>query len=107
MRHKAGVKMKVETKKEGLNRITDIKTVIFSARVGTEVSFEYMDQNGYNLYQNEGGELPKFFPTFAGEAPKGFIDFEIDIETGQILNWVKPSQQELEEAITPKIKEKS
>lgn len=39
------------------------------------------------------GYVPDFFP---GKHYGDYIEFEIDIETGQIVNWQKPTEEDLE-----------
>jgi hypothetical protein len=41
------------------------------------------------------GYVPSWFPSPNTEHYGDYIDLEIDLETGQILNWKKPTQSEL------------
>ncbi len=43
------------------------------------------------------GYVPPFFP--GGD--NDFLDLHIDVETGRILNWKKPSQEALREWFVP------
>ena len=54
-----------------------------------------LDQNGEELIDYDG-YVPKFMP---GEHYGDYVMLDIDISTGQILNWVKPSAEELDELI--------
>lgn len=40
------------------------------------------------------GYVPKFFP---GQHFGDYVNLEIDIETGKIVNWKKPTQGQLDE----------
>lgn len=42
---------------------------------------------------NYTGYVPKFFP---GEHFGDYVQLEIDVDTGQIMNWKKPTEKELE-----------
>lgn len=39
------------------------------------------------------GYVPKFFP---GDQDGDYVEFDIDMDTGKILNWKKPSKKDLE-----------
>jgi len=39
------------------------------------------------------GYVPKFFP---GDHCGDYIELKIEVETGKILNWQKPTKQQLE-----------
>lgn len=44
------------------------------------------------LQGNYDGYVPKFFP---GQHFGNYIELEIDVDTGKILNWKKPTKEEL------------
>ena len=50
------------------------------------------DENGKNIGEYNG-YVPDFFP---GEHYGDYVQLDIDVETGQILNWNKPTKKDLE-----------
>jgi hypothetical protein len=50
------------------------------------------DENGAQIGDTYEGYVPKFFP---GEHYGDYIMLDIDIETGKILNWKKPTQAQV------------
>lgn len=53
------------------------------------------DGNG-NVLKEHDDYVPEFMP---GEHYGDYVELDIDIETGQILNWKKPSKKLLEQFI--------
>ena len=56
--------------------------------------FAHLWEDHKELGKEYQGYVPKFFP---GEHYGDCINFEIDLDTGQIVNWKKPDQQDLDE----------
>ena len=54
-----------------------------------------MSESGKQLKDYEG-YVPNFMP---GEHYGDYVDLEIDIDTGQILNWKKPTPEQIEKFI--------
>lgn len=50
------------------------------------------DEKGQPVGEDYEGYVPSFFPNDGED----YIDLEIDIETGKIENWKKPSAKQLE-----------
>lgn len=61
----------------------DVKTVSLNAKVRDEGYYTFKDQDGEVVHDYEG-YVPGFFP---GQHYGDYLDFVIDLETGQILNW--------------------
>ncbi len=64
------------------------------------MSAKCSDMFNATLVQNDGkfigeydGYVPKFFP---GEHYGDYVQFDIDTETGRILNWKPPTKKDLE-----------
>ena len=51
---------------------------------------------GDKVVAEHDGYVPDFFPE---EHYGDYIEFEIDIDTGQILNWKVPTKKELKEQL--------
>lgn len=67
------------------------------------------DSGSYSLKSADGKEIaslddyvPGFFP---GEHYGDYLDLDIDLETGQILNWKKPAPEAVAEAFNLSSKE--
>lgn len=72
-----------------------IKTIFVTAKCSDLCSIRYFDEN-----RNEVGERDGYVPDFFPEEHYGdFIELEIDIATGKILNWKKPTQKELKDSM--------
>jgi hypothetical protein len=52
-------------------------------KVRDEFSFKLMDTNGHTIAEQEDGYVPGFFPGDYGD----YVDLQIDVRTGQIVNW--------------------
>lgn len=62
------------------------------------------DEGSYTLFTGEGGDtvadaVETYVPPFVPGGPGDYIAMDIDINTGQILNWVQPSSRTLEKWI--------
>ncbi len=54
------------------------------------------DQDGEEIFEQDDGYVPEFMP----EQHHGdYVMLNIDIETGQITNWIKPSEADLQKWI--------
>ena len=73
----------------------NIKTISICAKCSDNCDIEYFDENKKFVGQR-GDYVPEFFP---GKHWGDFIMLEIDIETGVILNWEKPTQKQLKDSI--------
>lgn len=52
-----------------------------------------LTDNGVRVGEYDG-YVPKFFP---GEHYGDYVELKIDIDTGKIINWKKPTKQQLED----------
>lgn len=68
-----------------------MKTIQISAKCGDSF-FASLETRGGQIGEYNG-YVPDFFP---GEHDGDYIEFEIDVDTGCILNWKVPSKKELE-----------
>jgi hypothetical protein len=105
--HFPGVRKKVEVflvlgemKMVSLNTKKEVaveaKTLNIHTKVGDSLSFTIKDQEGWHLFFQGDGDVPDFFP---GDNYGDYVILEIDIDTGQILNWEKPDAVELQNLI--------
>lgn len=87
---KIGVKKVVEV---------DLRKVHVYAKVCDSASYDYIDSQGDIIKSFDGDYVPSFFP---GDHHGDYLDLEIDIETGQIINWKKPTPEQLKTLLAPK-----
>jgi hypothetical protein len=84
-------------------RVGKLKTVWVEAktlRIHTKVTDRFcasiVDQDGETIWDQEDGYVPDIMP---GDHYGDYIILDIDLETGQILNWKKPSENTMQELI--------
>ena len=68
------------------------KTIQFYAKTADRFAAVFTDVKG-NTFETDGYP-PKFLDKYCDG-----VNLEIDLETGQILNWKKPSDEDIEEYI--------
>lgn len=84
--------MKIHVKKKAE---VDVYMVEFRAKIRDEGTYVLYDQNKNILADATNEYVPDWIPGEYGD----YIELQIDVETGQILNWVKPSPEQLAEFI--------
>jgi len=62
--------------------MSKIKTIYISGKVADRCNAELYDENDNSLLEHQG-YVPDFMPGGGGD----YLQFEIDNETGKILNW--------------------
>jgi len=68
-----------------------IKTVFICAKCSDLCSIQFFNKDGDKIGERDG-----YVPDWMPEEHYGdYIELEIDVETGQILNWKKPTQRQL------------
>ncbi|MEQ4714645.1 hypothetical protein ABN057_20285 [Providencia alcalifaciens] len=75
----------------------DIKTLRTCIKVSDSFNCDIIDANG-NKVENYSYYVPDFFP---GNHYGDYLMLDIDIETGKITNWKKPTPEELQEMLYP------
>ncbi len=86
------------TYRETTAKAREAKTLKMYLKVSDRFSAQLCDQDGLEIFDQEDGYVPSFMP---GEHYGDYVDLEIDIDTGKILNWKQPTAEQLEEWITP------
>jgi hypothetical protein len=74
----------------------EAKTLKLHMKVCDQFEADLEDQDGQTLKRYEG-YVPKFMP---GDHYGDYLILDIDIDTGQIVNWTKPDAEELEAFIS-------
>jgi hypothetical protein len=72
-----------------------IKTISICAKCVDACSIDFFNSSKTKVGTSDG-YVPDFFPD---EHYGEYIIFEIDITTGKILNWIKPTQAQLKKAM--------
>jgi hypothetical protein len=74
----------------------DVKRIKTCIKVCDRFTAEIIDADGNTVRSIEDEYVPDCFP---GQHYGDYLELDIDIETGQILNWQKPSQAELTQLV--------
>lgn len=74
----------------------DVKRIKTNIKVCDRFTASVIDADGKSISEIEDQYVPDFFP---GQHYGDYLELDIDIETGQILNWVKPTPEQLSEMI--------
>jgi hypothetical protein len=74
----------------------ELKVLHIGAKCSDLCYAELKDENGH-IVATHDGYVPSFMP---GEHFGDYVMLDIDLETGQLLNWKKPSAAEVQEEIS-------
>lgn len=74
----------------------DVTTMAIYTKVCDNFSFDLVDAQGEKVAGQEDGYVPKIMP---GDHAGDYVILEIDLDTGAIKNWKKPTAKQLEELI--------
>ncbi len=72
------------------------KTISIHCKVCDSFQASIKDENGEVLFDQEDGYVFSFMP---GEHYGDYLILDIDIDTGQIINWKKPNAFQVEDLI--------
>ena len=75
--------------------MSKVKTISICGKTSDRCSISYKNDKGTTIGESDG-YVPNFMPN---EHYGDYIELDIDIETGQILNWKKPTQKELKDSM--------
>lgn len=87
------MKIKLKQTKE-----VDVMLLEVAAKVRDCCYVTVIDGDGNTIHEHDG-YVPSFFPE---DHYGDYIYFDIDIDTGQILNWKKPTEAQLKEFLEGK-----
>lgn len=71
-----------------------VKTVSVHVKVCDRGCYDFKSPTGTTLKSLDEDYVPDFFP---GEHYGDYLILDIDLETGQITNWKKPSENQIKE----------
>ncbi len=69
------------------------KTLKIYCKVCDNFTAELVDQHGETIHLQEDGYVPDFMP---GEHYGDYVILNIDMDTGQVVNWKKPKAEDIE-----------
>ena len=72
------------------------KIISISAKCSDLCSSELTDDQDATICEQADGYVPGWFPDGGGD----YVVLDIDLETGQILNWSKPTAKQLQDWIS-------
>lgn len=72
------------------------KTLKIHLKVTDRFSASLLDQDGQTLHDQDDGYVPGFMP---GQHYGDYVILDIDIDTGMVTNWKKPSAEQIQEWI--------
>lgn len=84
--------MKITKIKQIVNDV-DAKVLEICLKVADQFSANLVDGHGDVIFIQRSGYVPDFMP---GNKNGFYVALKIDIETGQILNWIPPTRDDLE-----------
>ena len=72
------------------------KTISIFCKVSDRFTYAIKDEQGGVIFSQDDGYVPSFMP---GQHYGDYVILEIDLDTGLVTNWSKPSAEQIEEAI--------
>jgi hypothetical protein len=69
------------------------KTLKIHVKCSDRFSYAIADQHGEEIYSQDDGYVPDFMP---GEHYGDYIMLDIDIDSGVVVNWSKPTAADIE-----------
>ena len=74
------------------------KTLRIHCKVSDRFQFSINDEQGEEIHCQDDGYVPDFMP---GEHYGDYVILDIDLDTGVVTNWKKPTAAQIEAAIKP------
>jgi hypothetical protein len=73
-----------------------VKSIFVTAKTSDACHIRFLDED-----KNSLGERSDYVPNYFPEEHYGdYLELEIEVATGKILNWKAPTQKELKDSIT-------
>ena len=73
------------------DKISDVKIISVSAKCSDMCSLQYKRADGTTYFEHDG-----YVPHFLGPSGYGdYVQLDIERDTGQILNWKRPTDKDL------------
>lgn len=74
------------------------KTLRIRCKVSDRFAYAIDDEQGEEIHCQDDGYVPDFMP---GEHYGDYVILDIDLDTGVVTNWKKPTAAQIEAAIKP------
>ena len=74
------------------------KTLRIHCKVSDRFTYSIEDEQGDEIHSQDDGYVPDFMP---GEHYGDYVILDIDLDTGVVTNWKKPTAAQIEAAINP------
>lgn len=74
------------------------KTLKIHCKVCDNFTASLMDQDGNEIHEQEDGYVPHFMP---GQHYGDYLILDIDLDTGQIVNWKAPTADDIQAWLEP------
>ena len=74
------------------------KTLRIHCKVSDRFTYSIDDAQGEEIHRQEDGYVPDFMP---GKHYGDYVILDIDLDTGMVTNWMKPTAAQIEAAIKP------
>ena len=74
------------------------KTLRIHCKVSDRFTYAIDDAQGDEIYSQDDGYVPDFMP---GDHYGDYVILDIDLDTGVVTNWKKPTAAQIEAAINP------
>lgn len=78
-------------------KTVEAKFLKIHCKVADRFTAQLLDPNHGVIHDQEDGYVPSFMP---GNHYGDYVILDIDLDTGVILNWIKPCAQNLEEWVS-------
>lgn len=79
-----------------MSKVVDAKVLRICCMVLDEFTAHILDSKGDELGGQDRGYVPDFMP---GDHYGDYLSLDIDLESGQVLNWNRPTTEQLAEFI--------
>lgn len=76
-------------------KTVDVASMKITLKVVDQFYAEFFDRANMSVFEYEG-YVPEFMP---GDHYGDYVELEIDLETGKILNWEQPEPKQIEKII--------
>jgi hypothetical protein len=77
---------------ELLNKVRTVKTILFSGKVGDMSNMIAKDDKGHTVFNTD----PDYVKLCFGSGD--YVEIEVNIETGQVVGWKKPTEDDMMDA---------
>ena len=81
-----------------ITKNVNAETLSLCLKVSDRFTADLVSDDGARLFSQDDGYVPGFMP---GDHYGDYVMLDIDIDTGQVTNWKKPSAQEIMDWIEP------